>query len=130
MQFLLHASDRCEYTHVQKRFDAFIRSTRNPVIIPDCYQGSLNTILIFAPKTMKYFKVFPYMKTEELLSVLNFQKEMRAFKDWQIIYCVAVNVGKTASDLSVLLGVSKSKIYRTNPLSNSRFNPIEKRDRF
>ncbi|KAA6319560.1 hypothetical protein EZS27_030565 [termite gut metagenome] len=52
------------------------------------------------------------MKTEELLGVLHSQKEIRAFKDWQIIYCVAVNVGKTAADLSVLLGVSKSRIYR------------------
>ncbi|KAA6323573.1 hypothetical protein EZS27_027001 [termite gut metagenome] len=52
------------------------------------------------------------MKTEELLGVLNSQKEIRAFKDWQITYSVAVNVGKTAADLSVLLGVSKSRIYR------------------
>ncbi|KAA6318384.1 hypothetical protein EZS27_031599, partial [termite gut metagenome] len=56
---------------------------------------------------MKYFKVFPHMKTEGLLGVLHSQKEIRAFKDWQIIYSVAVNVGKTAADLSILLGVSK-----------------------
>ncbi|KAA6337623.1 hypothetical protein EZS27_014300 [termite gut metagenome] len=61
---------------------------------------------------MKRFKVSPHLNTEELLSVLHSQKEIRAFKDRQIIYCVAVNVGKTAADLSVLLGVSKSKIYR------------------
>ncbi|KAA6310818.1 hypothetical protein EZS27_037947 [termite gut metagenome] len=61
---------------------------------------------------MKHFKVSPHLNTEELLSVLNSQKEIRSFKDWQIIYCVAVNVGKTASELSVLLGVSKSRIYR------------------
>ncbi|KAA6310297.1 hypothetical protein EZS27_038378 [termite gut metagenome] len=52
------------------------------------------------------------MKTEELLSVLHSQKEIRAFKDWQIIYSVTVHTGKTAAELSVLLGVSKSKIYR------------------
>ncbi|KAA6325322.1 hypothetical protein EZS27_025451 [termite gut metagenome] len=52
------------------------------------------------------------MKTEELLGVLHSQKEIRAFKDWQIIYCVAVHAGKTAAELSVLLGVSKSRIYR------------------
>ncbi|KAA6319439.1 hypothetical protein EZS27_030670, partial [termite gut metagenome] len=61
---------------------------------------------------MKHFKVFPHLNTEELLSVLNSQEEIRGFKDWQIIYCVAVNPGKTASELSVLLGVSKSRIYR------------------
>ncbi|KAA6323715.1 hypothetical protein EZS27_026873 [termite gut metagenome] len=54
---------------------------------------------------MKYFKVFPHMQTEELLGVLHSQKEIRAFKDWQIIYSVAVNVSKTAADLSILLGV-------------------------
>ncbi|KAA6311962.1 hypothetical protein EZS27_037019, partial [termite gut metagenome] len=37
------------------------------------------------------------MQTEELLGVLHSQKEIRAFKDWQIIYSVAVNVGKTAA---------------------------------
>ncbi|KAA6331617.1 hypothetical protein EZS27_019798 [termite gut metagenome] len=61
---------------------------------------------------MKHFKVFPHLNTEELLSVLHSQKEIRAFKDWQIIYSVAVNVGKTAAELSVLLGVNKSRIYR------------------
>ncbi|KAA6308080.1 hypothetical protein EZS27_040244 [termite gut metagenome] len=63
---------------------------------------------------MKYFKVFPHMNPEELLSVLHSQKEIRAFKDWQIIYSVAVHAGKTASELSVLLGVSKSRIYHPN----------------
>ncbi|KAA6336576.1 hypothetical protein EZS27_015278 [termite gut metagenome] len=37
---------------------------------------------------MKHFKVFPHLSIEELLSVLNSQKEIRAFKDWQIIYYV------------------------------------------
>ncbi|KAA6349998.1 hypothetical protein EZS27_002606 [termite gut metagenome] len=52
------------------------------------------------------------MQIEELLGVLNAQKEIRAFKDCPIIYSVAIHAGKTAADLSVLLGVSKSKIYR------------------
>ncbi|KAA6327043.1 hypothetical protein EZS27_023938, partial [termite gut metagenome] len=33
---------------------------------------------------MKRFKISPHLNTEELLSVLNSQKEIRAFKDWQI----------------------------------------------
>ncbi|KAA6338856.1 hypothetical protein EZS27_013177 [termite gut metagenome] len=61
---------------------------------------------------MKHFKVFPHLNTEELLSVLNSQKEIRGFKDWQIIYSVAINAGKAAAELSVLLSVSKSRIYR------------------
>ncbi|KAA6333554.1 hypothetical protein EZS27_018041 [termite gut metagenome] len=52
------------------------------------------------------------MSNDITLGVLHSQKEIRAFKDWQIIYCVAVNVGKTAAELSVLLGVSKRRIYR------------------
>ncbi|KAA6310303.1 hypothetical protein EZS27_038374 [termite gut metagenome] len=45
---------------------------------------------------MKKFKIYPHMQTAELLGVLNFQKEIRAFKDWQIIYSAAVHAGKTA----------------------------------
>jgi hypothetical protein len=84
------------------------------VFILNCCQDSLNTIHIFSlfQKTMKYFKVFPHLDTEALLSVLHSQKEIRAFKDWQIIYSVSVHAGKTAVDLSVLLRVSTSKIYR------------------
>jgi hypothetical protein len=52
---------------------------------------------------MKKFKVSPHLQTDELLGVLNSKKKIRAFKDWQIIYSVAVNAGKTAAELSVLL---------------------------
>jgi hypothetical protein len=37
------------------------------------------------------------MQTEELLEVLNSQKEIRAFK---IIYSASVNAGKTGAELS------------------------------
>jgi hypothetical protein len=43
-------------------------------------------------------------------------KEIRAFKDWQIIYCVAIHAGKTAAELSVLLGVSKSEDLSYHPI--------------
>ncbi|KAA6317826.1 hypothetical protein EZS27_032082 [termite gut metagenome] len=40
---------------------------------------------------MKHFKVFPHLNIEELLGVLHSQKEIRAFKDWQIIYTTLGN---------------------------------------
>jgi transposase len=71
----------------------------------------LNIIFIFAPKTMKHFKVFPHLNIEELLSVLHSQKELRTFKDWQIITTVQTNTGEKAKEIASVLGVLLSKVY-------------------
>lgn len=47
----------------------------------------------------------------ELKEILNNQSTVRAFQDWQIIYLVQINKGKTAEEIAVLLGINKSKIY-------------------
>ncbi len=61
---------------------------------------------------MKLLKTAPHLTDQELKEVLNEQKSIRAFRDWQIIYSVQTNYGKKADDISVILGVSKSMIYR------------------
>ena len=60
---------------------------------------------------MKLLKTYPHFSNEELLAVLNSQKEVRAFKDWQIIYSVQMNYGIKAEELSNILCVKTSKIY-------------------
>ena len=47
---------------------------------------------------------------EELKTIMYSQKEIRAFRDWQIIYSVQTNPGKKAVEIAGILGVSKSKV--------------------
>jgi len=67
---------------------------------------------------MKLLKTQPYMKDSELKSYMESQKEVRAFRDWQIIYSVQTNQGFLATKISIMLGVEKSKIYRVIQLYN------------
>jgi transposase len=60
---------------------------------------------------MRILKTKPHLSDSELFSLLNSQKEIRAYKDWQIIYSVQINIGKRAEEIAQILGVSKSKVY-------------------
>lgn len=60
---------------------------------------------------MPLLKTKPYYSDQELKEILEAQTQIRAFKDWQIIYSVQVNYGKTAEEIAKILGVKKSKIY-------------------
>jgi transposase len=60
---------------------------------------------------MRILKTKPHLSDNELLSLLNAQKEIRAYKDWQIIYSVQINSGKKAEEIAQILGVLKSKVY-------------------
>ena len=57
-------------------------------------------------------KTTPYFADKELKEIVNSQKSVRAFKDWQIIYSVQTNYGKKADEFAQILAVKKSKIYR------------------
>lgn len=48
---------------------------------------------------------------EDLLCILKAQTEVREYQEWQIIYSVACNTGKTADDIADILCVKKRKIY-------------------
>jgi transposase len=61
---------------------------------------------------MRVLKVKPHLTDAELKEVLNSQKSIQDFKDWQIIYSVQVNHGKQASEIAVILGVKPENIYK------------------
>jgi transposase len=59
---------------------------------------------------MKILKTYPHFTDVELKEKMNSQTKVRAFQDWQIIYSVQTNYGKTAEEFAKILGVSKQKI--------------------
>lgn len=60
---------------------------------------------------MRILKTKSHLSDNELFSLLNSQKEIRAYKDWLIIYSVQTNVGKKAEEIAQILGTLKSKVY-------------------
>jgi transposase len=72
---------------------------------------------------MKQLKTVPHLSDNELLQHLSAQKDLRAFRDWQIITAIQTHIGKKAKELASVLGVSISQVYHViqqyNPLSSS-----------
>ncbi|KAA6331387.1 hypothetical protein EZS27_020003 [termite gut metagenome] len=60
---------------------------------------------------MKQLKTVPYLSDKELFEYMSAQKDLRAFRDWQIITAVQTNAGKKAEEIASVLGVSISKVY-------------------
>ncbi|KAA6307405.1 hypothetical protein EZS27_040927, partial [termite gut metagenome] len=60
---------------------------------------------------MKQLKTVPHLSDTELLQHLSKQKDLRAFRDWQIITAVQTNTGGKAKEIASVLGVSISKVY-------------------
>lgn len=69
---------------------------------------------------MKILQTKPYLNDQELKKIMNSQKDIRSFRDWQIIYCVQTNFGKKAEEIASLLGVTTSKIYNAIQAYNSQ----------
>jgi len=61
---------------------------------------------------MKILKTYPHFTDAELKEKMNSQTKVRAFQDWQIIYSVQTNYGKTAEEFAKIFGVSKQKIFQ------------------
>jgi transposase len=61
---------------------------------------------------MRVLKVVPHLTDDELKKVMNNQKSIQDFKDWQIIHSVQVNQGKKASEIAFILCVKPEKIYK------------------
>ncbi|KAA6333991.1 hypothetical protein EZS27_017653 [termite gut metagenome] len=53
------------------------------------------------------------MRDNELLQRLSKEKDLRAFRDWQIITAVQTHTGKKAEETASVLGVNISKVYHT-----------------
>ena len=67
---------------------------------------------------MKILQTVAHFSDEALKEIMDFQTAIRAFKDWQIIYSVQTNRGKTSEEFARMLGVSKTKILRVVQLYN------------
>ena len=67
---------------------------------------------------MKILKTFPHLTDSSVKTMMNTQTDIRAFKDWQIIYSVQTNFGKQAEEIACILGVKKSKVYNVVQLYN------------
>jgi transposase len=61
---------------------------------------------------MKKLKIRTGLSDKALKKIMNSQKEVCAFKGWQIIYSAQTNPDKTSAEIALMLGVSKSKILR------------------
>jgi transposase len=61
---------------------------------------------------MRVLKIEHYLTNSELSKVMNSQKSIQDFKDWQIIHSVQVNPGKTASEIAAVLSVKPENIYK------------------
>ncbi|MDR2145001.1 MAG: winged helix-turn-helix domain-containing protein [Tannerella sp.] len=62
---------------------------------------------------MRVLKVEPHLSERALKSIVNSQKSVRDFRDWQIIYSVQANPGKKASEIAEILCITKDKVYKT-----------------
>jgi len=62
---------------------------------------------------MKILQTKPFKTNEDLKKIMNAQKDIRSFRDWQILYCVQTNFGKEAKEIASMLGITKAKIYKT-----------------
>jgi transposase len=62
---------------------------------------------------MRILQVKPYLADNELKCLMNSQKDVSSFRDYQIIYSVQTNFGKKAEEISDILGITKNKVYKT-----------------
>jgi len=62
---------------------------------------------------MRILQIKPYLTDKELKAIMNKQKAVSAFRDYQIIYSVQTNFGKKAEDIAKGLGLSTNKVYKT-----------------
>jgi len=60
---------------------------------------------------MRVLKIEPHLLEAGLKKMMNSQKSIPDFKDWQIIYSVQANPGKTASEIAKILCVKPANIY-------------------
>jgi len=62
---------------------------------------------------MRILQVKAHLTSKELQKIMNRQKSVATFRDYQIIYSVQTNLGKKAEEIAKGLGVSTNKVYKT-----------------
>ena len=68
------------------------------------------------PQNLKYMRILrtqPYLTDDELKNVMNHQKTVGSFRDYQIVYSVQTNIGKKADEIAKMLGATKNKVFKT-----------------
>ena len=61
---------------------------------------------------MRVLKIEPHLSEAELKKVMNSQKSILDFKEWQIIHSVRANPGKKASEIAEILCIKPENIYK------------------
>jgi transposase len=61
---------------------------------------------------MRILKTLPHLTIEEIKKKLSKQNDFRKYQNWQIIFSVHSNPGKSAEEFASILGVNKHKVYR------------------
>jgi len=67
---------------------------------------------------MKKLKFESHFCVKSIKKIMNSQTDLRAFKGWQIIHCVASNSDKSSEEIASCLGISKSFVFRVIRLYN------------
>ena len=67
---------------------------------------------------MKKLKIASHFSEESIKKIMNSQTEIRAFKGWQIIYCVKTHPDKKSEEVAQMLGICKSTVLRVVGLYN------------
>ena len=62
---------------------------------------------------MRILQTRGHFSDHELKNILESQTQIRAYKDWQIIYLVQTNKGIKAEDLAEFLGIKKVRFIRS-----------------
>ena len=67
---------------------------------------------------MKKLKLVSHFSEESLKEMMNTQRDIRSFRGWHVIYCVASNSDKKAEEIVLMSGLSKSTVLRYVRLYN------------
>ena len=79
----------------------------NTALMPSIYH---DIFYIFTEKPMKKLHAFPHYSDEALREILHSQTEIRAFRDWKIIYSVQTHPEKKSEEIASILGIKNSKV--------------------
>jgi transposase len=79
---------------------------------------SKKSIIFAAKMSMKRLQIAPHFSDEALKTIVNSQAEVRAFKDWQIIYFVQTSPCKKLKEIALMLCVGRSKVLRIIKIYN------------
>jgi transposase len=68
---------------------------------------------------MRVLKLAPRLFSEEVKEVMNSQKSVRDFRDYQILYFVDLHKGIKSKEIASMLGITSNKVFKTVEKYNS-----------